>query len=127
MYKRQPSRSGGMEQPGEVHKVMSVMTHEQFRIFDGWWHHQQNEGVRGFTMPLLSSTGLRNIQVRAVAPWSALVRAGDVEVTLNVEVTRPPILSIYEGVTKEWGMTDQDWADVSKNAIGAWKSFGGSK
>ena len=115
----------GAVQSADTYTLVVLMNYIEFQTFDAWWSNQQADGTKSFTAPLLTNQGLKNMQVRPLNGWSAKCNAGDVEVTLQVELTRPPLLNTWEQLGTELSISTQDLKELNATTDSVWRALKG--
>ena len=117
--------STGMQQGAEQYTLTLLLTYAQARIFSCWWTLKQLDGLKSFTIPLLTSAGIKEVRVRPLSSWAAKCKACDVEITLQVEVTRPPLPNKWEELASTLGKNTADLIALEQQTDGVWNALSG--
>lgn len=69
----------------------------ELRSFEGWFHHELDDGAQWFTMPLANGEGVTLYEARFVGPWrAALADENAWSVEFEVEVKERPTAAAAE-------------------------------
>ena len=115
----------GVAQGAETYSLTLLLSYGEFSVFDAWWSNIQGDGALAFSLPLLTSQGLKNMIVRPLNGWTAKCSTGDVVIGLEVELTRPITTNGLDSEINNISFTTADLTELSTQIKAVWKALKG--